>query len=108
EGFVTREGTVRRDFLQNVGVIPSVGQVRVRLRTRVLGSVEESFMRQLKVGDIFLIAGGVVRLEKVSQMDAWVTRAEGKEPTVPRWNANKMPLSNRVCEEIIAFRTELR
>jgi ATP-dependent Lhr-like helicase len=108
EGFVTREGMVRRDFLQNVGVIPNVGQVRVRMHTRVLGSVEESFIRQLKVGDIFVFAGRSVRLDKVSQMDAWVTRAEGSQPTVPRWNANKMPLSNRVCEEIVAFRSELR
>jgi ATP-dependent Lhr-like helicase len=29
-------------------------------------------------------------------------------PTVPRWNANKMPLTNKVAEEIVAFRSELR
>src|SRR5690606_35868537 len=29
-------------------------------------------------------------------------------PTVPRWNANKMPLTNKVAREIIAFRSELR
>ena len=108
EGFETREGRVRREFLQNVGVIPNVSQVRVRLRSQVLGSVEEMFMRSLKVGDIFALGGRSLRLEKVSQMDAWVTRADGEAPTVPRWNANKMPLSNRVCEEIVNFRSELR
>ena len=41
-------------------------------------------------------------------MEAWVTRADGALPTVPRWNANKMPLSNRVAQEINAFRRELR
>src|SRR3954471_6539043 len=41
-------------------------------------------------------------------MEAWVTRADGALPTVPRWNANKMPLSNRVAQEINAFRGELR
>jgi ATP-dependent helicase Lhr and Lhr-like helicase len=108
EGFETREGRVRRDFMQNIGTIPDTASVRVRLKTQKLGSVEESFMRQLKIGDVFIVAGRAVRLEKVAQMDAWVSRADGETPTVPRWNAAKMPLSNRVCEEIIAFRSELR
>ena len=107
-GFQTREGKVRREFLQNVGTIASVGSVRVRLKTRTLGSVEESFIRQLKIGDVFVLGGRPLRLEKITQMDAWVARADGALPTVPRWNASKMPLSNRVCAEITAFRTELR
>jgi ATP-dependent Lhr-like helicase len=108
DGFRTKPGRVQRDFLQNVGVIPSVGQVRVRLRHRALGSVEEMFIRQLRIGDVFIMAGRPVRLEKVTQMEAWVERADGALPTVPRWNANKMPLSNRVAQEISAFRGELR
>jgi ATP-dependent Lhr-like helicase len=108
DSFRTRDGRVRREFLQNIGVIPNVGQVHVRTKTRLLGSVEESFIRQLQIGDVFMIAGHPVRLEKVTQMEAWVTRADGSLPTVPRWNANKMPLSNRVAQEINAFRRELR
>ncbi len=108
ESFRTREGRVKRDFLQNVGVIPTVGSIRVRLKTQALGTVEESFMRSLKIGDVFIMAGRPVRLERVTQMEAWVARADGALPTVPRWNAAKMPLSNRVCQEIIAFRSELR
>jgi ATP-dependent Lhr-like helicase len=108
DGFQTRPGRVQRDFLQNVGTIPSVGQVRVRAGHRVLGSVEEFFMRQISIGDVFVLAGRPVRLDKVTQMDAWVTPAPGARPTVPRWNASKFPLSNRVCQEIVAFRSELR
>jgi len=108
DGFRTREGRVKRDFLQNVGVIPTVGSVRVRTKTQSLGTVEESFMRSMKVGDVFIMAGRPVRLERITQMEAWVERADGATPTVPRWNAAKMPLSNRVCQEIIAFRSELR
>jgi ATP-dependent Lhr-like helicase len=108
DGFRTRPGRVQREFLQNVGVIPNVGQVRVRLKTQSLGNVEEYFMRQMKVGDVFVLAGRPVRLEKVNQMEAWVTRADGALPTIPRWNASKFPLSNRVAEEIVAFRSELR
>ncbi len=108
EKFRTREGRIRREFLQNIGVIPNVGVVQVRLKTRTLGSVEEMFIRQIKVGDVFMIGGRPVRLEKVRTMEAWVARADGVLPTVPRWNAAKMPLSNRVAQEIVAFRGELR
>lgn len=107
-GFHTRPGRVQREFLQNIGVIPNVGQVRVRLKTQSLGSVEEFFMRMMKIGDVFAIGGRPVRLEKVNQMEAWVTRADGALPTIPRWNASKFPLSNRVAQEIVAFRSELR
>jgi ATP-dependent Lhr-like helicase len=106
--FRTRAGRVQRDFLQNVGVIPDVGAVRVHLKSKTLGSVEESFLRMLQPGDVFIIAGRSVRLERVDQMEAFVERADGTLPTVPRWNANKMPLSNNVAEEITRFRSELR
>jgi ATP-dependent Lhr-like helicase len=108
DSFRTRPGKVQRDFLQNVGVIPNVGQVRVRAGSRVLGSVEESFIRHLRIGDIFVLAGRPVQLDKIAQMEAWVTPKHGATPTVPRWNASKFPLSNRVCQEIVAFRSELR
>ena len=108
DAFRTKPGKVQRDFLQNVGVIPNVGQVRVRTGSRVLGSVEESFIRYLRIGDIFVLAGRAVQLDKITQMDAWVTPKNGATPTVPRWNANKFPLSNRVCREIVEFRSELR
>lgn len=108
EAFETKPGRVRREFLQNVGVISTIGSVRVRTHARVLGTVDEGFIRMLKIGDIFILGGRPLRLEKVSQLEAWVSPADGETPTVPAWNANKMPLTNRVAREIVAFRSELR
>ena len=51
----------------------------------------------MRIGDVFMMSGRPVRLDRVTQMEAWVTPAPGALPTVPRWNASKMPLSNRVC-----------
>lgn len=107
-GFETLGGRVRRDFLQNVGVIPNEGVVTVRLGGRNLGTVEEGFLRGLQPGDVFTLGGRPVRLERVGVMEAFVARADNARPTVPRWNANKFPLSNRVASEIVAFRSELR
>lgn len=108
QGFETREGPVRRDMLQNIGVIPNEGSVSVRLGRRTLGMVEEIFIRNLRPGDVFIIAGRPVRLKRVGLMDCFVERADAAVPTIPRWNANKMPLTNKVAEEIVAFRGELR
>ncbi|HTG44622.1 MAG TPA: helicase, partial [Verrucomicrobiae bacterium] len=108
ETFETRPGRVQRDLLQNIGVIPNEGMVAVKLKGRTLGSVEEIFLRQLQIGDVFIIAGRPVRLERSGMMECFVTRADQVIPTVPRWNANKMPLTNKVAEEILAFRGELR
>jgi ATP-dependent Lhr-like helicase len=106
--FETRGDRVRRDLLQNIGVIPNEGVVRVKLKSRTLGMIEETFIRNLQPGDIFIIAGRPVRLDRIGMMECFVTRADSAVPTVPRWNANKMPLTNKVAEEIISFRGELR
>lgn len=106
--FEARAGAVRRDFLQNIGTIPNDGVVRILLRNSQLGTVEESFLRQLRIGDVFALGGRALRLDRIGTMEAWVSRADGSVPTVPRWGANKMPLSNRVGLEISRFRAELR
>ncbi len=108
DGFETRTGVVRRDLLQNIGVIPNEGIFRVKLRNRVLGMIEEGFVRQLKAGDVFIIGGRAVKLERLGFMECFVARADNATPTVPRWNANKMPLTNKVAEEIVKFRSEIR
>jgi ATP-dependent Lhr-like helicase len=108
DGFETRAGAVRRDLLQNIGVIPNEGVFRVKLRNRVLGMIEEGFVRQLKAGDVFIIGGRAVKLERLGFMECFVARADHATPTIPRWNANKMPLTNKVAEEIVKFRCEIR
>lgn len=106
--FESRAGAPRRDFLQNIGTIAGEGVVNVLLRNTRIGSVEEGFLRRLRVGDVFSLAGRPLRLERIGLMECWVARADGSVPTVPRWGANKFPLANRVAKEIRAFRGELR
>ena len=108
EAFETKSGAVRRDLLQNIGVIPNESMVAVRMRHRTLGHVEEIFLRNLQPGDVFIIAGRAVKLERIGAMECFVADAKHSTPTVPRWNANKMPLTNKVAEEIVKFRTEVR
>ena len=98
---------VAREFLVNIGTIHSEGFVDVLLRRRRLGSVEENFIKQLQIGDLFVLGGRIVRLIDTGVQEAYVERADGHLPTVPRWNAAKMPLTSGLARAVRKLRTEL-
>ena len=98
---------VGRDLLANIGTIVSEGSVDVLLKRRRLGAVEENFIKQLSIGDRFVLAGRVVRLIDTGVNEVFVERADGQLPTVPRWNAAKMPLTSGVARAVRQLRSEL-
>jgi ATP-dependent helicase Lhr and Lhr-like helicase len=98
---------IAREFLVNIGTIVSEGFVDVLLRRRRLGSVEENFVKQLQPGDLFILAGRVLRLIDTGVNEAYVERADGHLPTVPRWNAAKMPLTSGLARAVRELRTDL-
>jgi ATP-dependent Lhr-like helicase len=98
---------VERDYLVNIGTIASDGSVSVRLGRKRLGSVEEGFAKQLKIGDCFVIGGQVVRLDDAGVGELQVSPARNRLPTIPAWNANKMPLASGLAAEVTRFRTEM-
>ena len=77
------------------------------LRRRRLGSVEENFIKQLRIGDLFVLGGRVLRLVDTGVQEAYVERADGQLPTVPRWNAAKMPLTSGLARAVRRLRTEV-
>lgn len=102
---VTANPGVARSYWQNVGTIVSEPLIAVRLGGRHLGQVEESFLKRLVPGDVFVLNGRCVRLLDVRLLTARVARADAARPTVPRWNANKMPLASGLCAEVVRLRT---
>ncbi len=98
---------VTREFLLNIGTIVSEGYVSVLLGRRRLGSVEEGFIKQLSSGDLFVLGGRVVRLKETGVQEAFVERADGHLPTIPRWNAAKMPLTSGLAQAVRALREAL-
>jgi ATP-dependent Lhr-like helicase len=96
-----------REFLANIGTIVSEGFVDVLLKRRRLGSVEEGFIKQLQIGDLFILAGRVVRLIDTGVNEAYVERADGHLPTVPRWNTAKMPLTSGLARAVRQLRSDL-
>jgi ATP-dependent Lhr-like helicase len=98
---------VARSLYQNIGTITSEAMVQVRLRRRNLGEIEESFMRRMKPGDVFVLNGRSLRLVKTHLLTAMVAAADGALPTIPRWYANKMPLASGLAEEVARLRTAM-
>jgi ATP-dependent helicase Lhr and Lhr-like helicase len=98
---------IAREFLVNIGTITSDSFVDVLLRRRRLGSVEENFIKQLNIGDLFVLGGRVLRLIDTGVQEAFVERADGHLPTVPRWNAAKMPLTSGLARAVRKLRTDL-
>ncbi len=95
---------IARDLFQNIGTIVAEPMVQVRLGARNLGQIEESFMKGIRVGDVFVLNGRCVRLVSTRLLTAYVKRADSSVPTVPRWYANKMPLASGVAAEVARLR----
>jgi len=98
---------VQRDYLVNVGTIHAHGMVAVYLGRKRLGEVDEAFLKRIEPGDRFVLAGRVVELLSSGVAEAHVKEAKSRLPTVPTWNANKMPLASGLADAVAAMRGEL-
>jgi ATP-dependent Lhr-like helicase len=79
----------------------------VRNGRKNVGQIEESFMRRMSPGDVFVLNGRRFRLVKIHFLVAKVVPADAALPTIPRWYANKMPLASGVAAEVGRMRTAL-
>ena len=105
-----------RQYRMNAGTIVEAPMIKIRLvgrRTarkpgaarplaggRVLGELEEYFVEQLKPGDAFVFAGEVLRFEGLQEMEAFVTRTDAPDPTVPSYEGGKFPLSTHLAQRV--------
>lgn len=105
--YVTPSKRVERDYLLNVGTIHANGMVNVILNRRRLGAVEEGFVKSLKTGDIFVLGGRTVKVVEAGVAEVIVENAAGRLPTVPTWNAHKIPLGSGIAREVARLRSEI-
>jgi ATP-dependent helicase Lhr and Lhr-like helicase len=102
-----------QSYRLNVGTIIEAEMLKVRLVKprraggkvmasfgRLLGEVEEWFINALKIGDTFMFAGEIVRLESVEELTAFVSRAKSLEPAIPSYLGGKFPLSTFLAARV--------
>ncbi len=96
------DARLARRHRANIGTIVSDASMVVQYQGGAkLGTVEESFAARLKPKDCFLFGGRLLELVRVQDMTAWVKRASGKRPAVPRWNGGRLPLSTTLADAML-------
>jgi ATP-dependent helicase Lhr and Lhr-like helicase len=103
-----------QSYRLNVGTIVEDEMLKVRLVKprrvdgrflpafggRLLGEVEEWFINSLSIGDTFIFAGEIVRLEAVEELTAFVSRTKSSEPAIPSYYGGKFPLSTYLARRV--------
>ena len=96
------DARLARRHRANIGTIVSDASMTVQyLGGARIGSVEEGFAARLKPGDCFMFGGRLLELVRINEMTAWVRRATGSRPAVPRWNGGRMPLSTTLADAVV-------
>ncbi len=102
---VGRRGKMARViFMTNVGTIPDQTGVKVKIRERIIGTIDEAFLERLRPGDVFVLGGDTYRFKFSRGMVAQVEVSVGRPPTVPSWASEMLPLSFDLALEIGKFR----
>ncbi len=99
---------IARRHRMSIGTIVSDGAMDVKWQSGgKLGSIEESFIARLKVGDVFSFAGHVLELTRVRDMIASVKKSKRKTGIVPQWGGGRLPLSTELADATLAVLGEM-
>ncbi len=94
--------TDRRKILfhkMSIGTIVSDLSMNVKyLKGGNLGTIEESFLTQLRPGDIFSFAGRNLELLYIRETTAYVKKTKQRSSRIPSWLGGRMPLSSQLSE----------
>src|SRR5206468_2654238 len=95
--------------LVNGGTIPDTGQYAAYAGNGVrIGELDEEFIYERRVGDVFLLGTNAWRLEKIEADRVRVAPAEGAPAMVPFWRGEKGGRTYDLGRAIGAFLRELR
>lgn len=83
----------RLQYRMNIGTIIESHSLKVKLGSKTLGNVEESFIAGLSPGDSFAFAGRVVRYDRISPEGVRVSKASGTVPRIPTYAGGRLSLS---------------
>lgn len=98
-------------YLTNIGTIAAEGYIQVvvgagegRGTGTVIGKIDEGFLERMKRGDIFVLGGKKYQYLHSRGMKAFVRAGITKNPTIPSWFSEMLPLNFELACEIGRFR----
>lgn len=105
EGKIGKRGRLSRViYMTNIGTIPDQTGVKVKIKEKTIGVIDEVFLEKLKRGDVFVLGGNCYQFLHARGMVAQVIPAISRPPTVPSWVSEMLPLSFDLALEISRFR----
>jgi len=103
-GMIGKKGKMTRIIhMTNIGTIPDESFIIVKVGTQTIGHIDEGFLERLKRGDVFVLGGHRYEFLFSRGMVAQV-KAALKQPTIPSWFSEMLPLSFDLSIEIGKFR----
>ena len=97
-------------YMTNIGTIPEEGFISVVvnapvvMRGSTVGSIDEAFLEKLKKGDVFVLGGAKYQFIHSKGMKAYVIANVSRQPTIPSWFSEQLPLNYDVALAISKFR----
>ncbi len=97
-------------YMTNIGTIAEEGFISVVIqspaekRGEIIGKIDESFLERMKRDDVFVLGGAKYQFLFARGMKAYVRAGVTRNPTIPSWFSEQLPLSIDVALEIGRFR----
>jgi len=110
EGIFGRSGKMTRViYMTNIGTIPDESGYDVVTRgdKNYVGTLDEEFLDRLTKGDIFTLGGSTYQFSYAKGMKVYVDPKPQKQPTVPSWYSERLPLSYDLGIKIGEFRQQV-
>ncbi len=107
ENIFGRSGKMTRViYMTNIGTIPDESgyDVVTRGEKNYVGTLDEEFLDRLTKGDIFTLGGSTYEFRYARGMKVYVDPQPKKQPTVPSWYSERLPLSYDLGIKIGEFR----
>jgi len=97
-------------YMTNLGTIPGESFINVVIqnpierRGQIIGKIDEGFLERMKRGDIFVLGGAKYQFLYTRGMKVYVTANVSRNPTIPSWFSEMLPLNFEVAMDIGRFR----
>lgn len=108
-GMIGKRGKLARVlYMTNIGTIPDESFITVKVKDRIVGKIDEGFLERLRKGDVFVLGGEKYEFLYSRGMTAQVNDSVRRQPTIPNWVSEMLPLSFDLAMEISEFRRKMQ
>lgn len=97
-------------YMTNIGTIPEESFIKVKISgtEEIVGMIDESFLSRMKPRDVFVLGGKKYQYKYTRGMNLYVSSEVRRNPTIPSWFSEMLPLSFDSALEINAFRSLMK